>query len=201
MSEMESTMQAIPIDEVRESVGLWSRFAARIVDWVILFFIVFLPFHLDFLGKVNLDLFGYCATSRAASMECTEIWSEYRQSLLLSYAISIVVSMAYFAFFTISNRRGTPGKQIFKLQVVDFRGQKLTLAQSFLRHLPWSLINILGFLLVFFAFDGYKELPVDQYLGALFNFTVAFQIGLTEHRQGWHDELAGTFVIQQNTKT
>jgi uncharacterized RDD family membrane protein YckC len=69
--------------------------------------------------------------------------------------------------------RGTPGKMLLKLRVVDAEtGDTLTLPQAigrYLAYIPAALVLFLGFIWV----------------------------GFSGRKQGWHDMMAGTVVVRE----
>ena len=85
---------------------------------------------------------------------------------LIGFALSVV----YNTIFEATSMRGSIGKKICKLAVVDADGRRLGIGQAFLRNL-YKFISgaalCLGYLNVFWD----------------------------EHRQGWHDQWARTYVI------
>lgn len=86
------------------------------------------------------------------------------------YIVTLLVNMLYFTYFHgIAGQ--TPGKMIFGLKVVQTTEEKMTPGIAFLRWVGYivsGLFLYLGF--IWIAFDGKK--------------------------QGWHDKIAGTIVIQ-----
>jgi uncharacterized RDD family membrane protein YckC len=80
--------------------------------------------------------------------------------------------LVYKTICEVSGLKGSLGKKIFKLIVVDINGQKLSLPRSFLRNLGviLSVTIWVPFLSVFFS----------------------------EHRQAWYDSLAKTYVVSTN---
>lgn len=89
----------------------------------------------------------------------------------------LLLSLIYFAgFWTLNNGR-TPGMMAFKLRVLRAAdGKPITLGQAVIR---WIGLGI-SFLVIF--------------IGVIW---VAFD----PRRQGWHDKMAGTFVVQEVAQT
>jgi uncharacterized RDD family membrane protein YckC len=86
------------------------------------------------------------------------------------YGISILLNMTYFTYYhgTIGQ---TPGKKLLGLKVIQTTGKQMTLGTAFLRWVGYiisKLVFYLGF--IWIIFDGRK--------------------------QGWHDKIAGTYVIR-----
>lgn len=92
--------------------------------------------------------------------------------VLLNYVLPIVATIWFWRKYL-----GTPGKMALKLRVVDAKtGQPLTIPQSIGRYFAY-LVSILP------LFLGFIWIAVDH------------------KKQGWHDKLAGSVVIRDNTET
>ena len=86
--------------------------------------------------------------------------------------LNTLVGLAYFMYFWSSYGHGqTVGNRVMKLRVVKTDGSELTLTDSFLRYVGL----ILSFLCIF--------------IGVIW---VAFDA----NKQGWHDKIAGTYVVK-----
>ncbi|MBN1382984.1 MAG: RDD family protein [Deltaproteobacteria bacterium] len=86
------------------------------------------------------------------------------------YSATFFVDMVYFTYFHGASGQ-TPGKMIFGLRVIQTSGRDMTFGIAFLR---WV---------------GYLVSAVFIYLGYLW---VAFD----GRKQGWHDKIAATVVVQ-----
>lgn len=127
----------------------------------------FISLFLFFIGILALHKGFVSRPPRISFAEMTESF------LIPYYVITLLANMLYFTYFHgIAGQ--TPGKMIFGLKVVQTRGEKgekMTPGIAFLRwvgYLVSWLFLYLGF--IWIAFDGKK--------------------------QGWHDKIAGTVVIQ-----
>lgn len=90
---------------------------------------------------------------------------------LISYAINIVVWWLYSALLESSSWQGTVGKKALGIRVTDDQGNRIGFGKATARYfskLISSLICLIGFIMVAF----------------------------TERKQGLHDMIAGTFVLQ-----
>jgi uncharacterized RDD family membrane protein YckC len=91
------------------------------------------------------------------------------QVMVIYQAITIFLDMAYFTYFHGTTGQ-TPGKRLMGLRVVQDTGEALTLGSAFLR---W-----VGYIISFVPF----------FMGFLW-------AGADRRKQGWHDKIAGTVVI------
>lgn len=98
--------------------GFWRRFAAFIIDGIILTLIAV--------------VFGF----------------------LHGYLLSWFASFLYTPFFESSALRGTPGKAVMELQVVDMQGQRISFKRAVIRffmRIVSSLLLCIGFLMMLFT--------------------------------------------------
>jgi len=92
----------------------------------------------------------------------------------LQFLIPFLMIVAYFICFW-GWRGQTPGKMAMKIKIVRFTGENTDWGDAVMR--------FLGFIIsVLFVFIG--------------NFWIAFD----SRRQGWHDKIAGTYVIRARPK-
>jgi len=91
------------------------------------------------------------------------------QVMVIYQAITLFLDMAYFTYFHGTTGQ-TPGKRLMGLRVVLDTGEALTLGTAFLR---WV---------------GYIASFVPFFMGFLW-------AGADRRKQGWHDKIAGTVVI------
>ncbi len=95
------------------------------------------------------------------------------QDAATANGISLLISLAYFAYFWSASGEGrTPGMRVFRLRVVRDDGSALTIANAVVR---W-----VGLLVSIVALGG----------GV---FWVAFH----KEKKGWHDLMAGTIVLME----
>ncbi len=98
---------------------------------------------------------------------------EFYPSERLFTVLGFILSIAYYAGFWVKSGQ-TPGKTAMGLKVVSIDGSPVSWGKAFLRYLGY-VINVVIFLLGF------------------------FWIVLDRKRQGWHDKLAGTYVVFSGT--
>ena len=87
-------------------------------------------------------------------------------------ALGTALSLVYYVMFTYA-RGQTPGKMLLGLHVVDANGQKPNIKQVLLREVVGKAISALALLM------GYLWIIWDK------------------QKRGWHDHMAGTFVIKR----
>jgi uncharacterized RDD family membrane protein YckC len=86
--------------------------------------------------------------------------------------ISLAIGIAYFAGFESSSAQATPGKAVMGAIVVDSDGNRISFGRAFLRY-------------------------IGKILSVLILFLGMIMIGFTEKKQGLHDMIAGTYVIEK----
>ncbi len=87
--------------------------------------------------------------------------------------ISFLVWVVYCTFMESSDKQGTFGKSLMGIKVVNDKGEKMTLHQSFIR-------NISKILSYFALSLGFIWILFDR------------------KRQGWHDKISNTYVVDKN---
>jgi uncharacterized RDD family membrane protein YckC len=89
-----------------------------------------------------------------------------------SLVLSLIVLTGYHVYFLTTQNGQTPGKRLVNIRIVKKDGSKLTAADAFLRNVVGYLISNLVFWL------GFVWIMVDK------------------DRQGWHDKMVNTIVVQ-----
>jgi uncharacterized RDD family membrane protein YckC len=123
-------------------------------------------FMMFILGSVALGL-GISPSDLAEEPE--GIFALGMQVMAIYQAITLFLDMAYFTYFHGTTGQ-TPGKRLMGLRVVGDTGEPITLGTAFLR---W-----VGYIISF----------VPLCMGFLW-------VGVDRRKQGWHDKIAGTVVI------
>ena len=83
--------------------------------------------------------------------------------------VGLIIGLAYTWFFLTRNNGQTPGKLLMKIRVIKVDGSPISDSDAVLRYIG-TLINYVGFI-------GWLWALID------------------DHRQGWHDKLARTYVV------
>ncbi len=160
-----------------EYAGFWRRLAAFLIDEVVLC-ILYLPLSLispAFLYPI-LKL-GVPQSSKASLSYHSSIIQHQVSAALSVFLIALLASLVilltvgYFVILTY-RKGGTLGKLLLHLKVVDRHRNRISLQTALLRYTvgyATSSFGGLGFLWI--ALDGRK--------------------------QGWHDKIAGTFVVRE----
>lgn len=104
-------------------------------------------------------------------------WAEARAAstsvILLAQCLTVLIPVAYFVVFWATTGQ-TPGKMAMGIKVISTDGSPLSWGKALLRYLGYiisGLVLYIGFIWV--AFDA--------------------------KRQGWHDKIAGTYVVPKET--
>ena len=145
-------------NETYNFAGFWIRFGAFIVDYVVTYVVTF---------AIGFAYGSYLARNGAVLL--TE------EDVLFLTAISYLIIILYHTFFISSEYQATPGKILLGIKVVDYDGQRVSVAKAFGRTLSYFLSGII--------------------IGIGF-----FMIGFTDKKQGLHDYLAGTYAVRETPK-
>ncbi len=152
--------------------GFWKRFAASTIDSFLL-------------GAVSLIIVFVCLmlAGGAAALTAQGLANEMAQgtvgvaAIVLIYVLPIVVQIIYFTWMHASASQATLGKLAVGIKVARGDGSGLTLGRSFGRWCAYFFINL--------ATCG---------VGTLVS---AFTSGLTDRKQGLHDMMADTLVVDR----
>ena len=90
------------------------------------------------------------------------------------FAFAFILPLLYFWLFT-GLRGQTPGKTIFEIKVIDIDNNVPGLGRAALREIVGKIVFLFIFLI---AFIGFIWIAADS------------------EKQGWHDKIAGTYVIR-----
>jgi uncharacterized RDD family membrane protein YckC len=140
---------AKPVGAMRYA-GFWVRFAARLIDGILLnvaFLIVRIPLGLGSLGNLNRN------PAAAAAIIGASVF----------VALLSVVAAACYEIFFVSTRGATPGKMIFGLKIVRSDGSPLPISASTGRYFAQWLSGItlmIGYIIA--GFDDQKRALHDR---------------------------------------
>jgi uncharacterized RDD family membrane protein YckC len=156
-----------PSTFVPRYAGFWLRFAAALLDAILVFVItlvIFIP-----LGIV----LGIVGAAGALSGGETDVAKLIEGPLMaLNYVVSILLQWLYEAGLTASAKQATLGKLALGIKVTDLDGKRISFGRASGRHFAKYLSTII--LLV-----GYLMQP------------------FTQKKQALHDILAATLVVKQ----
>lgn len=146
--------------------GFWRRFAANLIDGLILLIVTFVLFF------VFLVLMGAILGSAGVNLGDDQLdqLGNSPFSRLLFYSLFLIVAWLYYAFQESSRRQATLGKRAIGIRVTDLAGNRISFGRATGRY---------------FA----------RYLSSMF-FGIGFiMAGLTRRKQALHDKIADTLVI------
>ena len=159
-------------------VGFWRRFGAGLIDgvvfwivWIVLSFIVLIPA----MAQIDPATFAIDPTTGRPVASAAEFNAAFASffGLAILLDLAIVVLFAAYSIVLWSFAGGTIGQRALGMQVRrEADGRRISLARAALRYL------------------GYLIAWIPLALGIVW-------IGLDARKQGWHDKIAGTFVIRR----
>jgi len=170
-------------------VGFWPRLGAYVIDNIItsfitgiVFIVPLIAYSASFFSRHQTELLQYCDNTAYGYSDtaCRQTLENILvKSGELGGFVSIVVGLVFLAtvltvlYYTITTARGaTVGKKVFGMRVVTADGQNIGFGRSLLRHTVGYFVSGLVFGLGF------------------------LWIGFDPHKQGWHDKIAGTYVVR-----
>lgn len=151
--------------------GFWKRLAAAVIDSCVLT-----------AAMLIVMFIGMLALGGAMAVSAQDMLSDLAQgtlgvsAILVIYGLPIVLQIAYFTWMHASSSQATLGKMAIGIKVTRGTGEALTLGRSFGRWCAYFVLN----------------LPCG--IGTLIS---AFTCGLSERKQGLHDMMADTLVVDR----
>jgi uncharacterized RDD family membrane protein YckC len=155
--------------------GFWQRFGAWIIDLIILTIPSMIAAYM--LGGV--EAYTHFITQFQSNADMTTALHDYVQATESSTVASIVITYIYYTLFEASKWQATPGKLALRLRVTDMDGQRISLVRSAGRNVVRLLSLVFGLI------------PVICYLA----------IAWSQRKQGLHDMMAGTLVLNGSVQT
>ena len=154
---------------IRPYAGFWKRFAAYLIDGIILS----VPMLLLFIPLIV--YFVHMAGTLEGADESVKLAAEIRARQLTSVAqlVSFILPMVYFAWMESSKLQATLGKMLLGIKVVDANGQRMTFWHAFGRNAAKIISGIILNI-------GY------------------FMAGATRKKQALHDQLANAYVVNKD---
>jgi uncharacterized RDD family membrane protein YckC len=183
---------SLPVDRVGVApaeVGFWPRLGACIIDIIIfsiitgiVFFVPLIAYVFNFISRHQAELlqscdntaYGYSDTACRQTLENILVKSgELGGFLSILLGLGVLAIVLTVLYYTILTARGaTIGKKVFGMRVVTADGQNIGFGRSLLRH------------------------TVGYFVSGLFFGLGFLWIGFDPHKQGWHDKIAGTYVVR-----
>lgn len=160
--------------------GFWKRFAAYMIDKIILSLILpfwFIPMIL-FLSLGDLFNGDYSESIESVSQQFffddsnTESIYFLYVFILFVLVFGVIVEWLYFSIFESSVKRATPGKMILGIEVTDLTGNRISFARATGRYF-------------------------SKILSSLFFMIGYLMAGFTERKQALHDFIASTLVLEK----
>ena len=169
-------LQALPqttAATLEDHAGFWKRFAAWLIDYVILF----IPTMLIFVntGVIEAIMQYWTQLHSGASPEVAAL--ALKKAILIPGMVVGIMGFVYYILFEGSKWQATPGKLALGIRVTDSEGRAIGMRQSVVRNAV-RLVNII-------------QLP---FIG-LIPFISYIVTAWTPRKQGLHDMLAKALVL------
>ncbi|MCX7769899.1 MAG: zinc-ribbon domain-containing protein [Proteobacteria bacterium] len=152
--------------------GFWIRFVAYIIDSLLLLILFAIP--MIFLRQ------GFSPERIIERLHSGDFFVLLNISFfLITLLFIIIVSVGYY-IISWSKWGKTIGMKILGIKVVNSEGKNISTGRAFLR---WLM--------------GYFLPGVIPYAGILLYLALAIMIGVDNKKQGWHDKIAGSYVVYE----
>ncbi len=152
--------------------GFWKRFAASIIDSIVMTVVMLIVLAVGF-GVLG----GFGAFSAGAQSSDLMTGALGLFFILGIYVVPIILQAVYFTWMHASGSQATLGKMAVGIKVARGDGTPLALGRSFGRWAAYFFFNL--------ASCGIATI------------VSAFMVGLTQRKQGLHDMVADTLVVDK----
>lgn len=147
-------------------IGFWKRTVAIFIDFILLDILT----EISLLPlKMNIDFEDIDIIDLLAGMNTLQA-KRFLLYMILFLFTSIIFSLIYFTYFHGSTGQ-TIGKKLLKIKVIQVNGEPLDYKTAFIR---WV---------------GYFISEIGMFIGFIW-------AALDKNKQGWHDKIAGTYVVK-----
>lgn len=124
---------------------------------------------------------------------------EYKKSTITLTVVNVLVNFSYFIIFATLNKGQTFGKMIFKIKVVNKKGNEPCILNMFIRSIflygiLMGIVSIIGVKVFNAKTFNYVDTTFD-YINNLFIIVCFFMVIKRKDGRGLHDMMAGTSVI------
>ena len=173
---METSLEKQPYESTKEYGGFWLRFAAYLIDSIIVgipLTILSIVIFMIFFGTS--DAFNMMISdpsymeAEMTDAETLAFMGSYFGALGVTFLVNLVAAVAYFAGLHASPWQGTVGKKLLGLKVTDLNGDRISFWRALGRYFAMAILS--GICLIIAAF--------------------------TEKKQALHDLIAGTVVFKK----
>jgi uncharacterized RDD family membrane protein YckC len=147
--------------------GFWKRFIARLLDSIVLVIPLFIVFIIFAVLINGTAMLLFFGDNTMDANPALDIM--FTIVGLIPILLIFILELLYFAVFESSSWQATPGKKIIGVKVTDLQGERITLGKAILRNVGRIASSVL-------------------YIGYII-------IGFTQKKQGLHDMIAGTLVV------
>lgn len=154
---------------LEDYASFWRRLGAWAIDYLILM----VPITLIALSMGATAAFEHFLAQVQSGTAPAQAAAEYTLAVRPATLWALLVGYVYYAVFECSTWQATPGKRALGLRVTDLEGQRLSLGRSLLRN-SVRLVNAFTALIPFFCY---------------------LAVAWTARKQGFHDMLARTLVL------
>lgn len=149
--------------------SFWQRFGAWVIDLVLLL----VPSSIVFYAMGGLGAYEHMLAQLQTGADVSNAIRDYAESTQAANIAVTVIGFLYYTLFECSKWQATPGKLALRLRVTDLQGHGLTIGRSAARNAV-RLTNVITGLIPFVCY---------------------LAVAWTQRKQGLHDLLAHTLVL------
>ena len=163
---------AIPVEA--DYAGFWQRFGAWVIDLIVLA----VPSSIVFYAMGGMTAYEHVLGQIQAGADASNAFRDYVEATQGSGIAVTVLGFLYYTLFECSKWQATPGKLALRLRVTDVQGEGITLSRSATRN----------------------AVRLTSIVTGLIPFVCYLAVAWTQRKQGLHDLLAHTLVLNGRPK-
>lgn len=176
-----------------EYTGVFKRIVAYIVDYIILNIVGFI------VGKIV----GYDAISsafKAASGKTIDA-----QAFRIYSIVILIITIAYFVLMESSPKQGTLGKMLLGIKITDENGDRISPITALERYVIFGVFGIITSVLsivqgppkISTTTPAVGASTIIGLIGFVYYIIILITMLSSEYKQGLHDKLAKTYVVNK----
>ena len=188
---LDSNFDDAPRLETSTYAGFWQRFAAALIDGILL----------GIVGQLIAYPFGYDAYSMMQAAKEGELPNLQTLNYILVALVNAVIYIVYFAYMESSEKQASFGKQALNLVVTDLNGERISFQKGVIRAVAKQIYTVLTAIGRFTTTDTTSALGsyggILGALGSLIMLIAYCMQPFTAKKQALHDIIAGTLVFKK----
>lgn len=184
------------------------RLCAYFIDFIIISILLTLvTYSMDFTKRNEIydEMLNYYSEYDPTNLEQTEklldLQYQYSKESIPTTAISLIITIGYFAVFQYLNNGQSIGKKLLKIRIVGKDNSKVNIMQIFIRSIfIYQIILSITDLIIIYTLNKTDYLNIYgilTWINSMFIIISALFILYRKDKRGLHDFMAKTYVVSE----